>query len=75
MNRVSPLPKGIDPGAYGIPGRQGIRVPVHPMETPDDLQVESQVLVVQHLYGYHKHESYIGTHQFSLSRYKLSTLL
>jgi len=54
--------------------RQEIRnrgVSTPPTETPGDLQVESQVLIVQHLYGHHKHGSYIGTHQFSLSWCKL----
>jgi len=46
-------------------------VPVHPTEAPGGLQVESQELVVQHLYGHHKHKSYIGTHQFPPSRCKL----
>ena len=71
-NRVSPLPKGIYPGDYGTPGRrQGSRGASIPHGNTGGLQVESQVLIVQHLYGHHKHGSYIGTHQFSLSWCKL----
>jgi len=33
------------------PEDRGVWVPVHITETPAGLQVESQVLVVQHLYG------------------------
>jgi len=44
------------------PAGRGVGVPVHHMETLGGLQVESQVLVVQYLYGHPKHGSYIGTH-------------
>ena len=50
---------------------RGVGVPVHPTETHGVLQVESQVLVVQHLYGHHKHGRYIGTYQFLPSQCKL----
>jgi len=50
---------------------RGGGVPVHPTKTPGGLQVESQVLLIQYLYGHHKHKSYIGIHQFPPSRCKL----
>ena len=53
------------------PAGREVGVPVHPTETPDDLQVESQVVVVQHLYVHHEYGSYIGIHQFFPSRCKL----
>ena len=55
-------------------GGLGVWVPVRPTKTPDGLQVESQVLVVQHLYGHHKHGNYIGTQQFPPSQCKLSII-
>jgi len=71
-NRVSLLPKGITPGDYGTPGRrQGSKGTSTSYENTGGLQLESQVLVVQHLYRHHKHESYISTHQFFPPRYKL----
>ena len=54
-----------------LAGGMGVGVPVHPTETPGGLRVEFQELVVQHLYGHHKHRTYFGTHQFPPSRYKL----
>ena len=53
------------------PTSRGVGVPVHPTETPGGLQVKFQELVVQHLYGYHKHGRYIATLQFLPSRCKL----
>ena len=47
-------------------GGRGVGVPVHPTETPGGLQVESQELVVQHLYGHYKHRSYIGPSVFPI---------
>jgi len=71
-NRVSSLSKGIYREITAHPARgRGVGVPVHPMETPSGLQVESQELVVQHLYGHHKHRSYISSHQFTPSQCKL----
>ena len=71
-NRVSLFPTGIYPEDYSTPGRQaGVGVPVHPSEAPGGLQVESQELVLQHMYGHYKHRSYIDTYQFPPSRCKL----
>ena len=54
------------------PAGRGVGVPVDFTETPGGLQIESQELVEQHLYGHHKYGSYISTHQFPLPRCKLS---
>jgi len=53
------------------PTGMGVGVLLYPMEIPSGLHVESQALVVQHLYGHHKHGSYVGTYQFAPSQCKL----
>ena len=72
-NRVSPFPTGIYLRDYSAPGRQaGDRGASTPLGSawwpPGRIQ---QKLVVQHMYGHHKHRSYIDTHQFPPSRCKL----
>ena len=72
-NRVSSFPTGIYPSDYSTPGRQaGDRGASAPLGSacwpPGRIQQE---LVAQHMYGHHKHRSYIDTHQFPLSQCKL----
>ena len=72
-NRVSPFPTGYTQGIIAHPaGRQGGRVTSTPLGSawwpPGRIQQE---LVIQHMYGHHKHMSYIDTHQFPPSRCKL----
>jgi len=62
------IPRGI---RHTRQAGRGVVIPVHPTEAPGGLQVESQELAVQHLYGHHKHRSYIDTYQFPPSRCKL----
>ena len=70
-NRVSLLPKGIYPGDYGTPGRQGSRGASTPHRNTGWPPGRIQEVVVQYLYGHHKHGSYIATYQFPPSRCKL----
>ena len=71
-NRVSPLSKEIYPGDYSTPDRrQGSRGASPPHGNTWWPPGRIPGIVVQHLYGHHKHRSYIGTHQFPPSWCKL----
>jgi len=45
---MSPLPQEKAQGLMAYPTGRGVGVPVHPMETPNGLQVESKYVAARH---------------------------
>jgi len=72
-NRVSPFPTRIYPGDYSTLDRQarGLGCQYTPRKYLVASWSNPTELAVQHMYGYHKHRSYIDTYQFPPSWCKL----